>query len=1025
MSYTDKTRLLKLYMNNLPYELPYAATGSRINKLLDFSLDPAWVSEIGEAMTVNREIEAAMFDFGARNDEGIFNITSRGPGIESLADILQEWLEKYPDALILKKWVDDATASAKAIILAYNEPLPSLPEVPPEAPPAAAVPPKQNKKAKAVGKQTTLTGGTVKEKKKKKKDDVPPCGDKPDTKCLADTSDPDLGTASESEDERTGGRKLDPLLLKISKPYYRKSDGKKAVRCLASAGCKTTWSWPRAKGRILKHAMGCAHLATFDGGTLVEASIAALAQKNPSLLENLNTKFGIQPKRSHDVMESESSPPTEAPPLKRSKTMASTSSGVSTPARAESDLRGSTQNHVTKYRTEGRKALEKKVNDALVEFFVCCGVAPRIIGREEFKHLVNTLSQGNYNPVSRTTFEDALVPAYAANVRIAMKEYLCTCFFLTISFDGGNLARKKFISITITTPHRQSFCVDLDDVSRVSQTGEYMAELLEKWILQIGPSRFCAVASDNASPPRKDACHNLHNACKDICNIPVFQPIIADLRELLAFMSLSSYSKDWFDLARKDFGISRGLQSVGETRFGTIYWSLDSVLRGIPAFVSIVRNPSLGINSEVLRQHFLDDDDVFKFRRDLTRLGAVLMPFARAIQCLESKDTTPADVYLYWLAVVAQLHDLITKDDNAGIKSKYTTRVKELIRGIANYRFSQLIEDERASNVYLTAFVLDPDNRGASILATPNPLAIQPVTISIRGGESSVKPHPPLAQRIGLSLQKILQREYGDEFRPGRTIEEAKKAMFEINPYIANRTPTDALAALRTQLKNFLDGTTPFDRKKKPTESSREWWWVLLNREDSDILAALAVKIFSSSPVSMPDERGMSTITWVNSDVRNKQDVPTVSNHMAIRSFSRMDSQSEVRRKPLTVNWRDIQATIHGKPSVATNGAPRTERVESDQDSATSPLQHPDPVDGLSWLDDGLPDLRTSSNTQFDLAAEFDIKKYLHILADSILMPEEADGETRKEPARQPTGLGAKAAAESAAPKDDDWGSWE
>ncbi|KAJ7501352.1 hypothetical protein B0H11DRAFT_2373482 [Mycena galericulata] len=144
-----------------------------------------------------------------------------------------------------------------------------------------------------------------------------------------------------------------------------------------------------------------------------------------------------------------------------------------------------------------------------------------------------------------------------------------------------------------------------------------------------------------------------------------------------------------------------------------------------------------------------------------------------------------------------------------------------------------------------------------------------------------------------LSLQKLLQREYGDEFRPGRTIEEAKKARFEINPYIANRTPTDALAALRTQLKNFLDGTAPFDRKKKPTESSREWWWVLLNREDSDILAALAVKIFSSSPVSMPDERGMSTITWVNSDVRNKQDVPTVSNHMAIRSFSRMDSQSE------------------------------------------------------------------------------------------------------------------------------------
>lgn len=103
----------------------------------------------------------------------------------------------------------------------------------------------------------------------------------------------------------------------------------------------------------------------------------------------------------------------------------------------------------------------------------------------------------------------------------------------------------------------------------------------------------------------------------------------------------------------------------------------------------------------------MDDDDVFSFRRDLTRLGAVLMPFARAIQCLESKDTTPADVYLYWLSVVAQLHDLITTDDNSG-KRKYTTTVKELIRSITNFRFSQLIENERSSNVYLTAFVLDP-----------------------------------------------------------------------------------------------------------------------------------------------------------------------------------------------------------------------------------------------------------------------------------------------------------------------------
>ena len=101
---------------------------------------------------------------------------------------------------------------------------------------------------------------------------------------------------------------------------------------------------------------------------------------------------------------------------------------------------------------------------------------------------------------------------------------------------------------------------------------------------------------------------------------------------------------------------------------------------------------------------FDDDDTLFEFQRDLKRLGAVLMPFARAIQCLEAKDTNPGDVYTYWLAVVAHLHDLITRDSD---KSKYTIEFKECIRQIVYYQFSELIENKHAANIYLTTFVLD------------------------------------------------------------------------------------------------------------------------------------------------------------------------------------------------------------------------------------------------------------------------------------------------------------------------------
>jgi len=82
------------------------------------------------------------------------------------------------------------------------------------------------------------------------------------------------------------------------------------------------------------------------------------------------------------------------------------------------------------------------------------------------------------------------------------------------------------------------------------------------------------------------------------------------------------------------------------------------------------------------------------------------MPFARAIQCLKAKHATAADVYMYWLAIVAQLSDLMTCGNSKACK--YGTFVKEKVHAIVNFQFSQLINNPRAKNIYLVAFALDP-----------------------------------------------------------------------------------------------------------------------------------------------------------------------------------------------------------------------------------------------------------------------------------------------------------------------------
>lgn len=177
---------------------------------------------------------------------------------------------------------------------------------------------------------------------------------------------------------------MDPLLLEISKAW-KTSDGDRKVRCLASVGCNTTWNWPRSKQCILKYVTTCGYLAAANP-LLVQRSIEEMAKEDPGLLDRLTDKFGLTSKRPRDNPEPGSSAPVDTPPLKRAKVSVATVTPKLVPQRAKLGESSSStqQGQLAQYQTEGRKILAQKVNNALVELFVCCGISPRIIGREEF-----------------------------------------------------------------------------------------------------------------------------------------------------------------------------------------------------------------------------------------------------------------------------------------------------------------------------------------------------------------------------------------------------------------------------------------------------------------------------------------------------------------------------------------------------------------------------------------------------------------------------------------------------------------
>jgi hypothetical protein len=101
----------------------------------------------------------------------------------------------------------------------------------------------------------------------------------------------------------------------------------------------------------------------------------------------------------------------------------------------------------------------------------------------------------------------------------------------------------------------------------------------------------------------------------------------------------------------------------------------------------------------------LDRSPVQRFTEQLEQFVAVLEPLARSIKCLESSHSTAADVYHFWLAVLARYQERFEANNTLqGIGLPES--VIEDIKSIVNGRHSEMFQGE-TQQVYLTAFFLD------------------------------------------------------------------------------------------------------------------------------------------------------------------------------------------------------------------------------------------------------------------------------------------------------------------------------
>jgi hypothetical protein len=91
------------------------------------------------------------------------------------------------------------------------------------------------------------------------------------------------------------------------------------------------------------------------------------------------------------------------------------------------------------------------------------------------------------------------------------------------------------------------------------------------------------------------------------------------------------------------------------------------------------------------------------FTLELQQLCSILEPIACAIKCLEGLEVTVGDIWKFYVAITAVLHDLFTNDDTLSIPQQ----VRDEVSAIVNQRYDEMIHGPSGA-LFLSGFFLDP-----------------------------------------------------------------------------------------------------------------------------------------------------------------------------------------------------------------------------------------------------------------------------------------------------------------------------
>ncbi|PBK63232.1 hypothetical protein ARMSODRAFT_894747 [Armillaria solidipes] len=274
---------------------------------------------------------------------------------------------------------------------------------------------------------------------------------------------------------------------------------------------------------------------------------------------------------------------------------------------------------------------------------------------------------------------------------------------------------------------RNVYLLEGREATGVSHTGVWIKDLVLEVMDWIGRERFSGATSDSTGSthlckkllveevktviPNPDICHYISNLIKDVVRIDFFEATIKVVRGTIHFFHTSHMGIHEFKIARSDLNISRGLQAVGKTRFGTIIYSSKSVQRCTPAIQKVIERGKADFSK--LADYFgapnkssgIHSIKALSFQSNLSQLVSVGTPATKSLACLESNDANAGDVCLFWHATIGEMIKIISDEEN-----HFPNDVCEELLDIIHHRHNNLFVEGGTyyTPLYLAAAYLNP-----------------------------------------------------------------------------------------------------------------------------------------------------------------------------------------------------------------------------------------------------------------------------------------------------------------------------